>query len=144
MCKNAFGRERKCVENIQAKSRTPESLLFFGLEVPRAFYSPGTDYKVATLQGPPPANFLRWIWSWKPWKNIDFQFLKRYVTWKSNSRIKSYGSWKLPVHQSMHYPGFRDILIVLTPILIHEVLELEFDSLRNGVGSNLLWRSDQN
>ena len=61
MCKNAFGRERKCVENIQVKSRTPESLLFFGLEVPRAFYSPGTDYKVATLQGPPPANFLRWI-----------------------------------------------------------------------------------
>ena len=44
MCKNAFGRERKCVENIQVKSRTPESLLFFGLEVPRAFYSPGMNY----------------------------------------------------------------------------------------------------
>ena len=61
MCKNAFGRERKCVENIQAKSRTLESLLFFGLEVPEAFYNPGTDYEAATLQGPPPANLLGWI-----------------------------------------------------------------------------------
>ena len=55
MCKNAFGRERKCVENIQVKSRTPESLLFFGLEVPGAFYSPSTDYEVVDLQGPPPS-----------------------------------------------------------------------------------------
>ena len=55
MCKNAFGRERKCVENIQVKSRTPESLLFFGLEVPGSFYGLGTDYEVA-----PPSNGLGW------------------------------------------------------------------------------------
>ena len=60
MCKNAFGREGKCVENIQAKSRTPKSLLFFGLGVPRAFYSPNTDYKVTAIVGPPQPLKGRW------------------------------------------------------------------------------------
>ena len=40
MCKNAFGREGKCVENIQVESRTPESLLFFGLGCLGPFIAP--------------------------------------------------------------------------------------------------------
>ena len=62
MCKNAFGREGKCVENIQAESRTPgKSPFFFCLEVLRAFCSPSTDYEVTAIVGPLVANFLGWV-----------------------------------------------------------------------------------
>ena len=49
MCKNVFGREGKCVENVQVKSRTLESLFIFfvGLEVLGAFYSPSMDYEAS-------------------------------------------------------------------------------------------------
>ena len=39
----------------------------------------------------------------------------------------------------MRYPGFCDILTVLTPIWAHEKsLEWEFDNLHNGIGFNPL------
>ena len=45
-----FVREEKSLEFIQVESRQPGSLFFFGLEVPVAFYSPDTLYKLpATL-----------------------------------------------------------------------------------------------
>ena len=60
MCKNVFGREEKCAKNVQAKGKTQKSLSFLGLEVPKAFYSLGTDYESVALQGPPPSNDPRW------------------------------------------------------------------------------------
>ena len=63
VCKNVFGREGKCVENIQAVSKTQESLSFFLFLFggARAFYSPDTDYEATALQGPPPVKLLRWV-----------------------------------------------------------------------------------
>ena len=58
--------------------------------------------------------------SWHPWKDLDFLFLKRYESWKSNNRIKSYGSRKFVMHRSVRHPGFCDISAVLTPISTHE------------------------
>ena len=110
MCKNVFGREGKCVENVQAESRTQENLFFFSFSffffflVWRClgpFVAPSTLYEVAHLVRPPPVKLLKWFWSWHPWKDLDFQFLKSYTTQKSNSLIKSYGSEKLVVHRSM-------------------------------------------
>ena len=60
VCRNVFGGERKHVENVQAESRTQESLLSFGLEVLGAFYSLGTDYEAMALVRPPPSNGPRW------------------------------------------------------------------------------------
>ena len=49
------------------------------------------------------------------------KFLRFMVrTQKSNGRIKSYGSRKFVIHQSMCHLGFRDISTVSTPILTHE------------------------
>ena len=53
--KNVFGKEGKCVENVQAESRTQESLLFvffqsggaWGLLQPRHALQGGTPYKAA-------------------------------------------------------------------------------------------------
>ena len=45
---------------------------------------------------------------------------KRYGSWKSNGRIKSYGSQKLVMHQSVCYLDFCDILAFLTPISTHK------------------------
>ena len=50
VCKNVFGSEGKCVENVETKSRTQESLFFLGLEVPGDFYSLGMLYEVAHLE----------------------------------------------------------------------------------------------
>ena len=115
-----FGREEKSSVHPGWKKGARGSLFFLVWSVPRAFYSPGTIYKAATLVGPPPSNGFGLGWSWHPWKDLDFLFLKRYGTWKSSNRIKSYGSQKLAVHRSMRYHGFRDILAVLTPISTHE------------------------
>ena len=94
-------------------------------------------FEAAALQGPSPSNLLGWVWSWNLWKYLDFLFLKRYGSWKSNSWIKSYGFRKLVVHRSVRYPDFRDISAVLTLILTHELwLEWEFDNLLNGISSN--------
>ena len=113
--------------------------------VPRAIYSPSTNFKVVAFVGPPASNFIGSGWSWNPWKGFDFLFLKRYGTWKSNDRIKSYGSQKLVVHRSMHHPGFRDILAVLTLVSTHEQsLEWESDNLCNSIGFNPFWQPDQN
>ena len=51
--------ERKNVQKISRQRVKPEKNHFFGLEVPGAFYSPGTDYKAMALQGPPPSSGLR-------------------------------------------------------------------------------------
>ena len=66
--------------------------------------------------GPSASNLPQSDWSWHFWNGLDFLFLKRYGSWKSNGWIKSDGSQKLVVHRSMRYLGFRDILTVLTPI----------------------------
>ena len=55
-----FEREEKSSKILQAESRQPGSHYFFGLEVLRAFYSPGMDYETATLVGPPPSNGPGW------------------------------------------------------------------------------------
>ena len=60
VCRNVFKGERKHVGNVQAESRTQESLLSFGLEVLGAFYSLGTDYEAMALVRPPPSNGPRW------------------------------------------------------------------------------------
>ena len=44
---------KKSLEFIQAESKQPGSLIFFGLEVLGTFYSLGMDYEVTALQGPP-------------------------------------------------------------------------------------------
>jgi len=62
LCKNVFGREGKCVENVQVESKTQKSLLFFfGLEEPGAFYSPSMLYEVALLVGLAPVKLLGWV-----------------------------------------------------------------------------------
>ena len=77
--------------------------------------------------------------------DLHFQFLKRCGTQKSNSRIRSYGSRKFVVRQSVHHLGFCDISAILTPILTYEqLLEREFDDFRNGIGFNPFWQLDQN
>ena len=60
VCRNVFGGERKHAKNVQAKSRTQESLLSFGMEVLGAFYSLGMDYEAMALVRPPPSNGPRW------------------------------------------------------------------------------------
>ena len=95
-------------------------LLFFVWRVTGAFYSPSMIFKAMALQGQLPSNSLWLGWSWHPWKDLDFLFLKRYGTWKSNGWIKSYGFRKLVVHRLVHYPNFRDISAVLTLILTHK------------------------
>ena len=110
-----------------------------------AFYSPNSNFEAVALEGPPPLKGLQLVWSWHVWKCLEFLFLNRYGSWKSNGRIKSYGSQKFVVHWSLRYLGFCDISAVLTPILIHEqYLEWEFDNLHNGVSFNPFWQSDQN
>ena len=105
-----------------------------------AIYSLGTCFESEALGRPLALKGLRWGWSWHPWKGPDFLFLKRCGSWKSNSRIKSYGSQKLAVHQLVCHLGFCDILAILTSISTHEhLLELESDNLRNGVGLNPFW-----
>ena len=86
----------------------------------RAIYSPNTNFKVAMLQGPPASKSLWSGWSWHFWKGLDFLFLKRYGTRKSNGWIKSYGSWKFVVHWSVRHSNFCDILAALTLISTHE------------------------
>ena len=44
-----FGRQEKSLEFVQAESRSEEVSPFFGLEVLRAFYSPGMLYKAVAL-----------------------------------------------------------------------------------------------
>ena len=85
----------------QAARKSFFFFFFFGLEVSGAFYSPNTNYKATALQGPPPLNGLGSSWSWHPWKDFDFLFLKRYGTWKFNGQIKTYDSGKLVVHRSV-------------------------------------------
>ena len=53
-----FGREEKCVENVQAESRQPGSLLFLVWKVPGAFHSPDPLFEAVALQGPPPSSGL--------------------------------------------------------------------------------------
>ena len=60
-----FGREEKCVENVQVESKIQKSLPCLGLKVHGAFYSLGTLFKVVALvglsialQGPPSSNGL--------------------------------------------------------------------------------------
>ena len=52
------GREEKCVENVQAESKRPRVSLFLVWRVPRAFYSHGTIFEAAALQGLPPSKAL--------------------------------------------------------------------------------------
>ena len=82
-----FRREEKSSVHPGWKKGARDSLFFLVWSVPRAFYSPGTIYKAAA-----PSNDFGLGWSWHPWKDLDFLFLKRYGTWKSSNRIKSYGS----------------------------------------------------
>ena len=135
MCFSVFGREQKF----------RKMCYFLVWRVLGAIYSPGTHFKTMTLQGPPASKGIKWGWSWHPWKYLGFLFLKRYGSWNSNSRIKSYGFRKSAVHRSVYHPGFRDTSIILTLILNHEQsLEWEFYNLRNDVGFNLFWQSNQN
>ena len=60
VCKNVFGRKGKCIENIQAVSKTQENLFSSGLEVPGAFYSPDINYEAVTLVLLPPSNGPGW------------------------------------------------------------------------------------
>ena len=76
--------------------------------------------KVEALEGPSPRKGQQKCGSWQSWKDLDFLFLKKYGSWKSNSWIKSYGSRKLVMHQLVRYPGFHDISTVLTLISTHE------------------------
>ena len=79
------------------------------------------------------------------WIGLDFQFLKRYGTQKSNSRIKNYGSRKFTMHRSVRHSSFHDTSAVSTPISTHEQsLEQELENLRNGIGLNLFRQLDQN
>jgi len=75
--------------------------------VPGLFYSLDTNYEVVVLVLLPPSNGPGWAWSWHHWKYLDFEFLKRYGTRKSNGQIKSYGSGKLAMHRSMRWPSFH-------------------------------------
>ena len=111
-CVFCVWREDKSSEFYRQRAGS-QDVSFFILEVLGVFYSLSTNYEVVALG-------LGWGWSWHPWKDLDFQYLKRYGTRKSNGRIKSYGSGKLTVHRSVRWPGFHDISAVLTPILTHE------------------------
>ena len=118
-------REETCRETGQ-RAKLRKCLPFLVWRVLGAIYSPDAPFEVATLQGPLASKGLWLDWSWLPWKYFDFLFPKRYGSWKFNGWIKSYGSWKLAVHQSVRYPGFHDISPILTPILTHEQ-SLEWD-----------------
>ena len=114
-------KREKCVEKpYKGKKKSRKCVLLLVWGMPGAIYSPDTNFEVAALVGLPASNLLWLGWSWKPWKYLDFLFLKRYGTRKSNDRIKSYGSRKLEVHQSVCYPGFHDISAILSPISTHE------------------------
>ena len=111
MCFLVFGREKKCVEKL-GKEQNSETK-----------WAPLVEVAALGIS-----------------KGLDFRFLKRYGTWKSNGRIKSYGSRKFAVYWSVCHLGFHDISAVLTPISSHEYsLEQEFDNLCNGIGFNRFW-----
>ena len=117
-----FKRLENGVKNVQEESRTQGDFLFLVWRRLGPFKAPAWFTRRRPLLGCrwPPSKGLKSSWSWHPWKDLDFLFLKRYGTWKSNSQIKSYGSRKLAVHQSARYLGFHDISAVLTPISTHE------------------------
>ena len=58
VCFFVIGKEEKSSKFIQQRAGTQESLSFFGLEVPGAFYSPSTLYETAALVRPPPSKGL--------------------------------------------------------------------------------------
>ena len=122
ICFFVFERGEKCLEKPgrEKNSKKKKLILSSVWRVSGAFYSLGTNFEAAAIQGLPPSNFLGWVWSWHFWKGLDFLFLKMYGSWKSNDQIKSYGSQKLVVHWSMCYPSFHDISTFLTPILTYE------------------------
>ena len=76
------------------------------------FIAQGAFLEATALQGPPASQGPKMNGSWNPWKYLDFLFLKRYGSWKSNGWIKSYGSRKFVVHRSVRRPGFCDISTV--------------------------------
>ena len=119
--------ERKSVEKPDKEHKIRKNVFSLVWGVPKAIYSPDTHFVAAALkglpvalQGPPALKGLKFGWSWHLWKYFDFLFPKRYGSWKSKGRIKSYDSQKLAVHRSIHHPSFHDILVVLTPISTHE------------------------
>ena len=133
VCILVFGREKKSVKKLGREQNLAKFPLFWSKRCLGLFIAPCTFFEAVTLQGPLASKYL------------GFLFLKRYGTWKSNGRIKSYGSQKFAVHWLMRHLGFRDILAVLTPILTHEQsLEWEFDNLHNGIDFNPFWQPDQN
>ena len=58
MCFLYLEEMRKAQNSSKQRACNQEVSPFFGLEVPGAFYSPGTDYKAVALQGPPPSSCL--------------------------------------------------------------------------------------
>ena len=58
VCFFVIGKEKKSSKFIQQRVGTQESLYFFGLEVPGAFYSPSTLYETTALVRPPPSKGL--------------------------------------------------------------------------------------
>ena len=114
-------KEKKDEQKMSRKSTgTKGDLSILVWRVPGAFYSTGMLFEAAALVRPPPPKGHGLGWSWHPWKDFDFLFLKRHGSWKSNDRIESYGSRKLMVHRLVRYPGSRDISAVLTLIVTHE------------------------
>ena len=137
--------KRENVQGNQVERRNSKKCVPLVWGVLRAIYSPDVFFKATTLQRPLASKGLWLDWSWLDWKYFDFLFLKMYRSWKSNGRIKSYGSRKFMVHWSVRHPSFCDISAVLTLILTHEQsLKWEFDNFRNGASFNPFWQLDQN
>ena len=112
--------DRKTCKKTMQRAKIRKNMIPQVQRVPRTFYSPSKNFKAAAHVGPPASNLLWLSWSWHVWKGLDFLFLRRYGSWNSNGQIKSYSSWKLVVHRSVHYPRFCDISTVLTPILTYD------------------------
>ena len=132
-------REKTSREARQKENFRKISVL--GLGRARAIYSPsrefrgGGPWRAVVGSSRDVASKASWFW-----KDIGFLILKRCGTWKSNGWIKSYGSLKFAVRQSVHHPDFRDISAILTLISIHEQsLEQEFNNIHNGFGFNPFW-----
>jgi len=105
-------RGKTCRKHPGRGKNSEKMISFLVWRVPRAFYSPDTILEATALQGTPPSNGLWLGWSWHHWKDLDFLFLERYETWKSNGQIKSYGSRKLVVHRSVRYSDFNLWIVV--------------------------------
>ena len=101
-CFLVFGREKnKCVERLGKMRISKKSVSSLSVGCLGLFIALGAFFEAATLQGPSASKGLKMCGSWYPWKDLDFQFLKKCGTQKSNGWIKSYDSGKLAVHQSV-------------------------------------------